>query len=72
MLFSSTTFLYYFLPAVLLVYYGLLRRSRKLQNLFLTLASLFFYAWGEPRFVLVMLLSICMNWLFGPAVRPLP
>ena len=65
MLFSSTTFLYYFLPAVLLVYYGLLRRSRKLQNLFLTLASLFFYAWGEPRFVLVMLLSICMNWLFG-------
>ncbi len=68
MLFSSTTFLYFFLPAVLLVYYGLLRRSRPLQNLFLTLASLFFYAWGEPRFVLVMLLSICMNWLFGLGV----
>ena len=68
MLFSSTTFLYFFLPAVLLVYYGLLRRSRTLQNLFLTLASLFFYAWGEPKFVLVMLLSICMNWLFGLGV----
>ncbi|MBQ4578066.1 MAG: MBOAT family protein [Clostridia bacterium] len=68
MLFSSTTFLYYFLPAVLLVYYGLLRRSRPLQNLFLTLASLFFYAWGEPRFVLVMLLSIGANWLFGLGV----
>ena len=68
MLFSSTTFLYYFLPAVLLVYYGLLRRHRGLQNGFLTLASLFFYAWGEPRFVLVMLLSICMNWLFGLSV----
>jgi len=69
MLFSSTTFLYYFLPAVLLVYYGLLRRSRKLQNLFLTLASLFFYAWGEPKFVLVMLLSIAANWLFGLGVE---
>ncbi len=68
MLFSSTTFLYFFLPAVLLVYYGLLRRSRPLQNLFLTLASLFFYAWGEPKFVLVMLLSIFMNWLFGLGV----
>ncbi|MBR5537656.1 MAG: MBOAT family protein [Clostridia bacterium] len=68
MLFSSTTFLYYFLPAVLLVYYGLLRRHRGLRNGFLTLASLFFYAWGEPRFVLVMLLSICMNWLFGLGV----
>ena len=68
MLFSSTTFLYYFLPAVLLVYYGLLRRHRGLQNGFLTLASMFFYAWGEPKFVLVMLLSICMNWLFGLGV----
>ena len=68
MLFSSTTILYYFLPAVLLVYYGLLRRHRGLQNGFLTLASLFFYAWGEPKFVLVMLLSICMNWLFGLGV----
>lgn len=65
MLFSSTTFLYYFLPAVLILYYGPLRRSRRLQNLFLTLASLFFYAWGEPRFVLVMLLSITANWLLG-------
>lgn len=65
MLFSSTTFLYYFLPAVLLIYYCPLFRSRRFQNVFLTLASLFFYAWGEPRFVLVMLLSIIANWLFG-------
>ena len=68
MLFSSTVFVYLFLPGVLLVYYGLLRRSRKLQNLFLTLVSLVFYAWGEPRFVLVMLLSIVANWLFGLGV----
>jgi D-alanyl-lipoteichoic acid acyltransferase DltB (MBOAT superfamily) len=65
MLFSSSVFIFIFLPAVLAVYYLLLRKSRKLQNIFLALASLFFYAWGEPKFVLIMLASIVMNWLFG-------
>lgn len=65
MLFSSTLFIYLFLPAVLVVYYGLLRKSRKLKNYFLTLASLLFYAWGEPKFVLVMLFSIFVNWAMG-------
>ncbi len=65
MLFSSTIFIYLFLPAVLIVYYGFLRKNRKLQNYFLTLASLLFYAWGEPKFVLIMLLSILVNWLSG-------
>ncbi|MCI8648120.1 MAG: MBOAT family protein [Firmicutes bacterium] len=65
MLFSSNIFVFIFLPAVILVYYTILRRSRTLQNLFLLLASLFFYAWGEPRFVLVMLLSIGINWFMG-------
>ena len=65
MLFSSNTFLFAFLPAVILIYYGLLRRSRLLQNVFLCLASLFFYAWGEPKFVLVMMLSIAINWAAG-------
>lgn len=69
MLFSSTVFIMYFLPAVTLIYYGLLRKSRKLQNAFLTLASLLFYAWGEPKFVLVMLLSIVCNWGFGLLVK---
>ncbi len=64
MVFSSKIFLFYFMPAVLIGYY-LLKRNRKLSNLFLTLASLLFYAWGEPRFVLVMMGSIAMNWLFG-------
>ena len=53
------------MPAVLAVYYLFLPRSRKAQNVFLALASLFFYAWGEPKFVLVMLASIVMNWWFG-------
>jgi len=65
MLFSSTTFIYLFLPIVLIVYYGLLWWCRKAQNIFLLLASLFFYAWGEPRFVLVMIASIVLNWGSG-------
>ncbi len=64
MLFSSTTFLYFFLPAVILGYY-IFKKSRKIQNVFLLLSSLLFYAWGEPKFVLVMLLSIITNWLIG-------
>lgn len=65
MLFSSTTFLYLFLPVVLFFYYVVFKKSRLLQNVFLLLASLFFYAWGEPKFVLIMLVSIFINWLFG-------
>lgn len=65
MLFSSSVFLFVFLPVVLLGYYVVLRGMRRRQNLFLLVASLFFYAWGEPRFVLVMLLSITCNYAFG-------
>jgi len=64
MLFSSTIFIFFFLPAVLFIYYVCLRR-RTARNVFLLLASLFFYAWGEPWFVLVMLGSILANYLFG-------
>ncbi len=65
MLFSSTTFIYLFLPIVLFFYYVIFRKSRLLQNIFLLFASLFFYAWGEPKFVLIMIASIFINWLFG-------
>ena len=65
MLFSSSVFLFAFLPAVLLLYYGPLRGWRGGQNVFLLLASLFFYAFGEPVFVLVMIGSILLNWLLG-------
>ena len=64
MVFSSKVFLFYFLPIVLIGYY-LLKRNRKASNLFLTLMSLHFYAWGEPKFVFVMIASIAANWLFG-------
>lgn len=62
MVFSSTVFLFAFLPITLAGYYFLPRRFR---NGFVTLASLLFYAWGEPKFVLIMCLSIFMNYLFG-------
>ena len=62
MVFSSSEFLFFFLPFVLAVYFGLMR-GRGARNLFLTLVSLFFYAWGEPWFVFVMLASIAFNWL---------
>ncbi|MBR3241273.1 MAG: MBOAT family protein [Parasporobacterium sp.] len=64
MLFSSTTFIYLFLPIVILFYY-IFKWSRLLQNIFLLLASLVFYAWGEPKFVLIMMASIIINWLLG-------
>ena len=65
MLFSSPVFLFAFLPIVLMVYYGPLRQSRRGQNLFLLLASLFFYGWAEPVFVLVMLGSVLFNYAMG-------
>lgn len=65
MLFSTVPFLYFFLPAVLFINNVLLRKNIKYQNVFLLLSSLFFYAWGEPTFVFVMLLSIVLNWGFG-------
>ncbi|MCL2335932.1 MAG: MBOAT family protein [Firmicutes bacterium] len=65
MLFSSIIFIGCFLPAVLFIYYVLLRKRRLLQNYFLLLTSLMFYAWGEPRFVFILISSFTINWLFG-------
>ena len=55
MVFSSTVFLFLFLPIVLLGYYLI---GKSLRNPFLLFASLFFYAWGEGLLVLLMLGSI--------------
>lgn len=68
MLFSSVTFLYLFLPSVLFFYFIIFYRSRMWKNIFLFFASLFFYAWGEPKFVLVMGVSIIANWFFGKCI----
>lgn len=68
MVFSSGIFLFLFLPIVLLIYYNPLIRSRSFRNIFLFLASIIFYAWGEPVYVLLMLSSIVVNWLFGRCI----
>ncbi len=65
MLFSSMIFIYLFLPIVLTLYYLVFKKSRKCQNILLLIFSLFFYAWGEPKFVLVMMVSIIFNWFLG-------
>jgi len=60
--FSSSIFLFFFLPLVIAGYY-LLKENYRIY--FLMLASLFFYAWGEPKYILIMLLSITVNYTFG-------
>ena len=64
MVFSSNAFLFFFLPIVLALYY-LVRKNRTAANALLTVFSLLFYAWGEPAFVVIMLASIFLNWLFA-------
>lgn len=64
MLFSSVIFIFYFLPIVLGLYYALFF-SRRLQNGFLLIASLFFYAWGESKYVFLMIASILGNYILG-------
>ena len=64
MLFSSIIFLFYFLPIVLVLYY-ILKFSRTVQNIFLLISSLVFYAWGESKYVLIMIISIILNYIFG-------
>lgn len=66
MLFSSLVFLWYFLPAVLIGYHCL--KSITWKNALLLLASIFFYAWGEPKYVVLMVISIALNYLFGLSV----
>lgn len=62
MLFSSLLFLFLFLPGVLALYYC---SPKRIRNLILFLTSLFFYAWGEPVYVIIMLVSTITDYSFG-------
>lgn len=62
MLFSSIPFLYYFLPCVLILYFAV---PKCLKNSVILLSSLFFYAWGEPEYLIFMLISITQGYVFG-------
>ena len=62
MLFSSITFLFLFLPIMLAVYYI---APPQWKNLLLLAGSLIFYAWGEPVYIILMILSILLNYFCG-------
>ena len=65
MLFSSITFLYYFLPITLLVYFVV---PKKWKNAILFLASFLFYFWGEPKYSILITVSILTGYLGGYAI----
>lgn len=66
MVFSSSIFLFAFLPLFLAVYFAIPNKTAK--NITLLIFSLLFYAWGEPVYVWLMIFSIFFNWLFGYAI----
>lgn len=69
MLFSSIPFLYYFLPCVLILYF---LTPKKLKNLTLLICSLVFYAWGEPRLVVLMLITVFIGYILGLLTNRFP
>ena len=69
MLFSSIPFLFYFLPCVLLLY---AISPKKLKNFTLLVCSLVFYAWGEPRLVLLMLATVLIGYVLGILTEKIP
>ncbi len=66
MLFSSLSFLLYFLPPVLLIHYFL---PKKAQNIFLFFASLLFYAWGDAKYVPLFFALLAVDWLCGMGIE---
>lgn len=66
MLFSSITFLYYFLPCVILLYFAV---PKVLKNTVLLLFSLIFYAWGEPKYVFLMIATVGVCYVLGLLVE---
>ena len=62
MLFSSISFLYFFIPAIILLYFLV---PTKLKNAVLLIFSLFFYAWGGVKYAGLMVLAIALGYVFG-------
>ena len=65
MLFSSITFLFYFLPILLIIYFIV---PKKFKNLVLFIFSLFFYFYGEPKYGFLLLLSCVINYIMGSLI----
>lgn len=65
MLFSSLVFIFMFLPITLVLYYAIPKKHVNIRNMILLLMSLLFYSWGEPKYILLMLFSIILNYMLG-------
>ncbi len=63
MLFSSLTFLFIFLPCLLIAYF--IFKNIKIRNIILLIFSLVFYSWGEPKYIFLMLLVVFISYIFG-------
>lgn len=66
MVFSSLTFLFVFLPIILIVYYS---SPRKIRNAILFIGSLVFYAWGEPVYIIIMIFSTVFDYINGLLIK---
>lgn len=66
MVFSSVSFLYYFIPCVMIFYF---MAPASLKNVVLLFSSLFFYAWGEPKYLFLLLFSITQGYLFARLIE---
>lgn len=66
MVFSSITFLYYFLPITLIFYFLM---PQKLKNLILLIMSLLFYFYGEPKYIIILIFSCIYNYYFGKLIE---
>ena len=69
MLFPSEVFLFMFLPFVLTIYYLVLRKHTKGKNIFLLVMSLLFYAYGEPKYVFLMIFMILFHYFLGLCIE---
>ena len=63
MLFSSTTFLFAFLTILIVLYYPI--KNIKIKNIILLIFSLIFYSWGEPKYIVLMILTVFVAYVFG-------
>lgn len=69
MLFCSLTFLFSFLPCLLIVYFLIPKKYIHIKNFILLMFSLCFYAWGEPKYIILMLGTVLISYLFGLGIH---
>ena len=66
MLFTNISFLYYFLPVLIIIYFIM---PKKIKNIILFLASMIFYFYGEPKYILLMILEILIAYIGGILIK---